>query len=189
LGTSALDQLSDIDLIDGYLSSQSELMFGELFARYNSKVYSKCYSLLKDDSIAEDLTQEIFLKVFLNLSKFNRKSQFSTWVYSITYNCCIDAIRRGKKEVVISEEDVKLPQEAVEDVSDEELFEIAVDRLQELLDMIPASDKAVLLMKYRDDMAIKEICEIYNTTESAVKMKLKRAKLKVRDLYYKIYPN
>ena len=92
---------SDNALVEEYLLTQNIGYFDELYKRYSNKIYYKCYSLLGDYVSAEDATQDIFLKLILNLSKFSQKSKFSTWIYSITYNYCVDEIRRLKKNKMI----------------------------------------------------------------------------------------
>jgi len=158
-----------------------------LYGRYSTKVYSRCLSLLKNEATAADASQDIFMKIFLNLAKFNQKSRFSTWVYSITYNYCIDYIRRKKKEKTVLTEDDEKIEDVVEEVSDKELFEIELDRIKEIMEKIPPEDKVVLTMKYQDGHSIKEIGKIINKSESATKMKLKRAKHKVRSIYLQNY--
>ncbi len=171
-----------------YLKNQSDVYFKVLHGRYLKKVYGKAVSLLKDDALAEDAVQEIFLKIFLNLSKFSGKSKFSTWVYSITYNYCIDLIRRNKKHKnIFTEESEKIP-DVVEEVSDKVLLEMEFNRLGRVLDVIPIDDKAVLLMKYQDNLGIKDISGIINKSESAVKMKIKRAKAKAKKAYSELFP-
>ena len=117
-----------------------------LYNRYSGKVFSKCISLLKDEQLADDATQDIFLKIYLNLAKFSGKSKFSTWVYSITYNYCIDYIRRKKKERNIFSEDIENVGEPLVDVPDHELLEMEVKRLKKVMNVIPPGDRAVLLM-------------------------------------------
>ncbi len=97
--------MSDEEALEQYLLTQNVNYFNLLYDRYTNKVYAKCISMLKESELAEDATQEIFVKVILNLSKFSGKSKFSTWLYSVTYNFCIDIIRKGKKEIIISLED------------------------------------------------------------------------------------
>lgn len=180
-------KLSDNEVIDNYLETQSQKYFSILYDRYSTKVYSRCLSLLKNEATAADASQDIFMKIFLNLSKFNQKSRFSTWVYSITYNYCIDYIRRKKKEkTVLTDEDEKIG-DVQEEVSDKELFEIELDRIKEIMEIIPAEDKAVLTMKYQEGLSIKVIGDVINKSESATKMKLKRAKHKVRTIYLQNY--
>ena len=74
-----------------------------------------------------------------------------------------------------------------DDIEDTELMETNVYRLKEVLNMLPAGDKAILLMKYQDDFSIKEICNIIDKSESAVKMKIKRAKEKFKKTYDEKY--
>lgn len=174
--------MNDLDVILAYLDTQADPCFTLIYNRYSSKVYAKCISLLKNEAQARDATQEIFMKVFLNLSKFGQRSKFSTWVYSITYNYCIDFLRKQqKKQALFSEEMDNPPDLADAEVPDYELLEMEVTTLKKVLDEIPAGDKAVLLMKYQDEMSIKEMASILDKTESAVKMKIKRAKAKAME--------
>lgn len=176
-------KLNDNEVIDLYLETQSQEYFSILYSRYSSKVYSRCLSLLKNEATAADASQDIFMKIFLNLAKFNQKSRFSTWVYSITYNYCIDNIRRKKKEKTVLTDEERQIEDVQDEVSDKELFEIELERIKEIMERIPAEDKAVLTMKYQEGLSIKDIGIIINKSESATKMKLKRAKHKVRTTY------
>jgi len=176
-------KIPDDELIDLYLASQSQEHFSMLYGRYSDKVYSKCLSLLKNEAAAQDAAQDVFLKIFLNLAKFNKKSRFSTWVYSITYNYCIDYLRRKKKEKTILTDDDEGQDPIEEDFDEKEILEMEIERLAFILDKIPEQDKMVLLMKYREDLSIKDISKAFGKSESAIKMKLKRAKNKVRKLY------
>ena len=140
--------MKDSEVIHSYLETQASRCFGLLYERYASKILSKCISLLKDEMMAEDATQEIFTKIFLNLSRFGEKSKFSTWVYSITYNYCIDFLRRKKKQKhIFSDEMEKAPDLADEEISDKVLFEMELGQLKVVLDNIPPGDQAILLMK------------------------------------------
>lgn len=145
--------------------------------------------MLKNEAAAKDATQEIFTKIFLNLSKFSERSKFSTWVYSITYNFCIDTIRKRKKEKKLFSDEIENAPDIIEEISDDSLLQMEVKRLGKVLNEIPSGDRAVLLMKYQDEMSIKEIAEILDKTESAIKMKIKRAKHKAQKVYRDIFPN
>lgn len=182
-------KMKDEELIERYLSSYDSSYFSILHKRYSTKVYSKCISLLKNEDLAQDALQEIFVKIFMNLSKFSGRSKFSTWVYSITYNFCIDFIRRKKKERKLFSDDIENAAEPIEDVKDEELLEIEVSRLKRILEEIPIADKAVLLMKYQDELSIREIAEMLDKSESAIKMKIKRAKHKAYKKYKELFKN
>ena len=119
----------------------------------------------------------------MSLSKFNRKSKFSTWLYAITYNFCIDLIRKRKKDITIAYDDFTKVDFEDDAINDSEILEISVLRLQEVLIEMNEEDKSILLMKYQDELSIKEICESINKTESAVKMKILRAKERFLRIY------
>lgn len=143
--------------------------------------------MLKDEGLAQDATQDIFIKIYTNLAKFSEKSKFSTWLYSITYNYCIDYLRRKKKEKNLFTGEMDTPPDIVEEVEDKELLQIELKKLKVVLGKIPIGDKAILMMKYQEEMSIKEIAEGLEKTESAVKMKIKRAKAKAMSVYKDLY--
>lgn len=178
--------MSDESAVEQYLLTQNVNYFNLLYDRYTDKVYAKCISMLKDSEKAEDATQEIFVKILLSLSKFSGKSKFSTWLFSITYNFCIDIIRRGKKEIITSLED-NTKYDIEDDISDSEILETNVFRLKEVLGQMNIEDKSILMMKYQDDLSIKEICDVMHKTESAVKMKILRAKERFLKIYHENY--
>lgn len=179
--------MSDEEALEQYLLTQNVNYFNLLYDRYTNKVYAKCISMLKESELAEDATQEIFVKVILNLSKFSGKSKFSTWLYSVTYNFCIDIIRKGKKEIIISLEDNTKIDVEDDGMLDAEIMETNVYRLKEVLGLMNVEDKSILMMKYQDDLSIKEICEVIDKTESAVKMKILRAKERFLKIYQECY--
>ncbi len=179
----------DETLVNEYLKSPKSLYFDLLYKRYKDKVYGKCLSILDDIELSQDAVQEIFLKVLLNLATFKKDSRFSTWLYSITYNYCIDVIRKEGKLNVEAIDDRKhndvLPD--ISDIEEQKLLQIKVDRLDTVLNTIPVRDKSILLMKYQGDLSIKEISDIIGKSESAVKMTLKRAKEKSLRTYEEMY--
>jgi len=176
--------MSDAELIAQFMGSQDARYFGELYKRYAGRVYAKCISMLNDEGLARDAMQEIFIKVLMNLSRFNAQSTFSTWVYSITYNYCIDLIRRKKKLKVVFSEDVgKLSREVDVDVPDSVLLEIKQEQLREVMKAMPPGDKAILMMKYMDDLSIRDIADVLDKSESAIKMQIMRAKQKAQQIY------
>jgi RNA polymerase sigma-70 factor (ECF subfamily) len=140
--------------------------------------------MLRDQELAEDATQEIFVKILLSLSKFSGKSKFSTWLYSITYNYCIDQIRKVKKENTVTVNDFSRIDQIDDDMYDSEIKETNVFRLKEVMERLSAEDKSILMMKYQDDLSIRDICNILDKTESAVKMKILRAKEKFLKIYH-----
>ncbi|MCU0345411.1 MAG: sigma-70 family RNA polymerase sigma factor [Saprospiraceae bacterium] len=186
--TEDISKEQDIDLIRKYLATKETRHFTALYRRYSGKVYGKCISLLKEEHLARDAAQDIFMKIFLNLGQFGEQAKFSTWVYSITYNYCIDVLRKKKKTGDIFSDDMERLPDLLEEVHDEALLTMQSDRLRVVLDNIPIGDKAILLMKYQDDLQIKDIAKMLNKTESAIKMKIKRAKHKAQMVYNDLYP-
>lgn len=186
-----LHKLKDHELVAQFLRTQDTALFNVLYRRYATKVYAKCISMLKDETQAQDAVQEIFTKLFLNLHKYNQQARFGTWLYAITYNHCIDRIRHtSKKATLFSDEIEQAEDEATapsDEVPDKMLLEMELNRLEVVLDAIPPRDKAVLLMKYQDGMQIKEIAEALNKTESAIKMQIKRAKVKAQMAYERLF--
>lgn len=181
-------EMRDLEVINNYLETQATKCFNLLYSRYASKIYGKCLAILKDETLAEDATQEIFMKIFLNLSRFEEKAKFSTWIYSITYNFCIDYLRRkNKQDNIFSDDEIEKAPDIPDDIPDEALIEMEVKQLKNVLDNMPVGDKAILLMKYQDDMSIKEIADVLEKSESAVKMKIKRAKEKAQKLKEEIF--
>jgi len=179
--------MSDEEAVEQYLRTQNVNYFNLIYDRYTNKVYAKCISMLKDNEAAEDATQEIFVKILLSLSRFTGKSKFSTWIYSITYNYCIDMIRREKKDMEVAVNDFSRIDTEDDNLHDAEILETNISRLRVILNHMSAEDKSILMMKYQDDLSIREICDMLNKTESAIKMKILRAKEKFLKIYREIY--
>lgn len=179
--------MSDEEVLKQYMLTQNVNYFNLIFDRYTDKVYAKCISMLQDSSLAEDANQEIFVKILLNLSKFKGNSKFSTWLYSVTYNYCIDVIRKNKRNITVSVADYHTNDVKDDECMDAEILETNVYRLKNVLSKMNDDDKVILMMKYQDDLSIKEICESINKTESAVKMKILRAKQRFLKIYNEQY--
>jgi RNA polymerase sigma-70 factor (ECF subfamily) len=177
--------LSDEELVEQIVANNDPLLFGKLYDRYAKMVYNKCFGFAKSESEAEDLTQDVFLQLFIKLRTFKGRSKFSTWLYSFTYNFCVNYVNRNKQlkirdqSVQVDESDYKLS----EDVPDESLYEMKADKLKKSLDLISAEDKSLLLLKYQDGASIKELVELMDLGDSAVKMRLKRAKERLLEIY------
>ncbi len=174
-------ELSDHDIILFIVEHKDSKPFHILYDRYADKVYAKCLSFTNSQPEAENLAHDIFLKVYLKLKTFKVDSKFSTWLYSITYNYCVDFVTKARKTKEVYQE---YAEEMLvrDDEYEEEMLQIRVDQLKVLLEKINPEDKALLLMKYQDDLSIKEIALITELSESAVKMRLKRTKEKIVEM-------
>jgi RNA polymerase sigma factor (sigma-70 family) len=173
-------KLTDEQLVAHFIETQKNLYFEQLYDRYSDKVYRKCLSFVKDDAKAEDFTHDIFMKLVLNLSSYKETAKFSTWLYSITYNYCIDQTRVSKK---YSEVGLDENYDLADDDNDAEIAELEARQLNKAMQQILPEEKSILMMKYQDDLSIKEISDSLDISESAVKMRLLRAKEKLRKVY------
>ncbi len=173
----------DRETILQFLHTRRPDHFQRLYRKYADKIYRKCLSILKDESLAQDARQEIFHKIFLNLSKFDGHSRFSTWVYSITYNHCIDRVRKAKRLRTTSLDQLGPIPESECGVEEKVLLEARIRRLEAILEGLKPAEKTLLVQKYQEGRSIKDIAAELGITESAVKMRLKRAKHKAGKLY------
>lgn len=181
----SIEAHTDEELVRYYITTQDNRYFESLYTRYSQKVYQKCISLVKEVAIAEDLTHDIFFKVITKLSTFKEDSRFSTWLYSITYNQCMDQLRVIKKRGENSIDD-KFDYADEDSPNLDTIFDggdIEIKQLKKAMDKLNAEEKGVLMMKYQDDLSIKEIADIFKATESAVKMRLLRSREKLRKNY------
>lgn len=175
------EEIQDPELIDRINTTNDPYWFGILYDRHSKAVFNKCLLLLKSNSDAEDLTHDIFLKVFLSLKQFKKESQFRTWLLAITYNFCISFIRKKNQSTLVDEEKVTGHTDE-EEIDDSDFLRLRIVQLEWALEEIKPEEKMILLMKYQDDLSIKNIEEVLNLSESAVKMRIKRAKNRVMEL-------
>lgn len=183
-----LSSLSDEELVERIVHTNDPLLFGKLYDRYDKIVYTKCYSFSRTEAEAKDLTQDVFLMLFVKLRTFKGKSKFKTWLYSFTYNFCTNHVNRNK-ERRISDKAKSLDEDEnsyMINVPDETLFQLRVDQLKKALRLISPEDKSLLLLKYQDEVPIKELMGLLEIGESAVKMRLKRAKNRLVEAYNKL---
>tara|TARA_R110002050_G_scaffold5691_4_gene24789 strand:- start:1096 stop:1722 length:627 start_codon:yes stop_codon:yes gene_type:complete len=178
------DKYTDAELIQQIVANKDALLFGVLYDRYSKLVYNKCLGFAKSNKEAEDLTQDIFLMLYVKLGSFKGTSKFSTWLYSFTYNFCVNYVNRNK-ERKINDNSVKFDslEEILVEVTDNLLLQMQVDKLKKALELITPEDKTLLLLKYQDGASIKELEDVLEIKSSAIKMRLKRAKAKVVEMY------
>ncbi|XMO86495.1 RNA polymerase sigma factor [Algibacter sp. AS12] len=184
-----INNLTDEELVEAIVETNNTLLFETLYDRYATLVYNKCYGFAKDGDEAKDLTQDIFLKLFVKLASFKGKSKFSTWLYAFSYNHCVNYVTRNTakkfEKQSVDYKDIENLSEEEED--DSSFLSMKVDRLKVALELISPEEKMILLMKYQDNLSIKEIVNAMEIGESAVKMRIKRAKEKLIAVYNENY--
>lgn len=175
-------QHSDEALIFAIIHKEETHLFETLHQRYYSIVYGRCLSFFKNKQDEEDVYQEIFFKVFLKLDTFLFKSKFSTWLYSFTHNYCINY----KRNIEYRKFENKLidPERLSEEFFSYNYDSFIIDeyqliRLKLAITLLPKHEQKLVLLKYCGHMTIREMAEVYNLGESAIKMKLKRIKNKI----------
>ena len=180
-----IDNESDEYLVKSIVKTNDTLLFEKLYDRSAMLVYNKCYGFAKDGDEAKDLTQDIFLKRFVKMASFKGDSKFSTWLYAFTYNHCVNYVtRNAAKKFEKQSVDYHDIENLSEDVDDGQSFvDMKVDKLKMALEMISPEEKMILLLKYHDFLSIKEIENVLGIGESAVKMRIKRAKDKLITVY------
>ena len=181
--------LSDEELVLSLQQVMDADLFGLLYDRYTARVYQKCIGMARDRDMAKDLTHDIFLKAFVNLKKFDHRSKFGTWLYRITYNYCLDHLRKGQRQRTSQVDEGMGLELEEEDRYEEELLSMRSDELPTVLEQLDPGDRAVLLMKYQDELSIKEMMEILELGESAVKMRIMRSRERALVKYRNLYPD
>ncbi len=180
------DNYKDEEIIALILHEKKHDLYKVLYSRYHDKVLDKCYSLLRDRNLADEFVQDIFSKVFEKLEGFRGISSFSSWLYAITYNHCIEYLRiKHKLHYPDWNRENILPEIIDEQVED--FTGIRYERLLKVMDLIHPEEKALLLMKYQDNLSVKLIESALRISESAVKMRIKRAKARLIYLYNRLY--
>lgn len=170
--------MTNEELVTKIITEKNTDYFEILYDRFSHSVYNKCYSFVKNEEEAKDLAQDIFLKLYLKLSSFKGKSQFSTWVYSFTYNHCVNYVNRNP----IKKYEKRLPESFdIENYSEEKDDLTSVQenneiRLSSALEGISVDDRSILVLKYQKNLTIKNLENILGIGSSAVKMRIKRAK-------------
>lgn len=178
-----LQFLTDEELVAEISKTKNTALFGLLYDRFCDVVYNKCYGFASSSDEAKDLTQDVFLKLFMKIDSFRGQSKFSTWLYAFTYNHCVNYVSRDKaKKMSMKSVPAEQYGHLMVEADDYSLFQLQVSKLKKALELISAEDKMILLLKYQDDLSVKELTQVLGIGESAVKMRLKRAKARVIDL-------
>ena len=154
-----------------------------LYQRYEKKIYYKCFSIMRNEEIAKDFTHDIFIKILSRLEQFQGKSNFSLWVHSISYNYCIDQIKKEKKKKTEYVDSYEHHEVTDQDSSEIEiLHNIQMKHLRKGMEKLKPSERMLLLMYYQDNFSIEMMSTSLRIGKSAVKMRLKRTRDKLASL-------
>lgn len=174
-------KLNDEELIRQHFTTNPNGCFEALYSRYVGKVYKRCLSLTKDAEKAQDYTHDIFIRTFDRLDRFQEKSTFSTWLYSISFNYCMDQIKLTKRLPTASlDNHMSYP---FADTYEKEPLEERLQLLNQALQQLSPKEASLLRMKYQEGMPTQQIAQQLGLNESAVKMRLKRSRQKAHQFY------
>jgi RNA polymerase sigma-70 factor (ECF subfamily) len=179
--------LNDQQLISLYLDGD-EKAFNELLNRHQQKIYTSIYLFVKDDTLAEDIFQEVFIKIIntLRSGKYNHEGKFSQWAMRISYNLCVDYFRRGKRRPHV------YPNETF-DIFDvlhthepnaEQLIMRSQthDRIRQLVDMLPQEQREVVILRHYADMSFKEIAALTRVSINTALGRMRYALINIRKM-------
>lgn len=162
--------------------------FGEIVEIYKDKVFQICFRMLGNRQEAEDLAQEAFVRAYVNIRSFNIQMKFSTWLYRIATNLCIDRLRKKKPDYYLDAEvagteglnmysqiasDIAKPEEEVESLELQETIQVEIMKL-------PEKYRSVIVLKYIEELSLKEVSEILDLPVGTVKTRIHRGREALR---------
>lgn len=149
--------------------------FIHIVRRYQRMVFTVVKKIVTNTEDAEDITQEIFIKIYQSLDKFRGDSEFSTWLYRIAYNTAITEVRKTRKEF-LSFDDMteKIPDHEVVDYFQDSSSEERLQYLDTVLKKLNPEDAFLITLFYLDNRSVQDISQISNLSVSNVKVKLHR---------------
>lgn len=162
--------------------------FGEIVEIYKDKVFQLCFRMVGNRHEAEDLAQEAFVRAYVNISSFNQNLKFSTWLYRIATNLCIDRLRKKKPDFYLDAEvagtegltmysqissDTALPEKEVESLEIQEQIQLEISKL-------PEKYRSVIVLKYIEELSLNEISDILEIPLGTVKTRIHRGREALR---------
>lgn len=176
-------QLSDNFLVIKYQEKKEVAAFEVLYQRYAEKVFYYCYKIIGNREDAQDIAMEVFEKVFENIATLKETVTFQAWLFRIARNRSINAcLRQQNKYYIPIDDNYEMTYEGM-DMEQQELMNAKVIKMEAAIEALPAETKALLIAKYYEKESIESLMQRYQLSESAVKMRLARARQKANDLF------
>lgn len=164
-------------IINGFLTEDKELLMDEIMNQYGQEILQLTYSYVNNRAIAEDLTQDIFVKCYKSLHTYSGKSKLRTWLWRIAINHCKDFHRSWyHKNVVIAGEEMPSNGTKRELVEQTVIQKEEDDELISAIMTLPIKYREVIYLFYYEEMPLKEIAVVTDTGINTVKTRLRRAK-------------
>lgn len=168
------------------VQAKDEIAFREIVERYQSKVFSIIYGILRNHNDAEDIAQQVFSKIYFSIGNFDFRSSLLTWIYKITVNECYDYLRKKKVRRLVYESDFSeedsLRMENSEQHSEKAGIDQALaqrDLIFKLLSKVSEEDRNLMMLKEVEGHSVEELAEMTGMNENTIKVKLFRARQKL----------
>ncbi|MCZ8523402.1 MULTISPECIES: RNA polymerase sigma factor SigW [Paenibacillus] len=168
--------------------------FAELVELYKDKIYHLAYRMLRSSHEAEEIVQETFLRVYMNLDRYDETQKFSTWIYRIGTNLCIDRLRKRKvnysldAEMGDGEGSDWYSTLASQDPSPDSQVLLSETQMQirESIETLPEKYKAIVILRYLQDLSLQEISDVLSMPVTTIKTRLHRGREFLRKKLEKI---
>jgi RNA polymerase sigma-70 factor, ECF subfamily len=169
------------------IQARDDLAFREIVDRYQAKVFSIIYGILRNHNDAEDIAQQVFSKVYFSIGSFDFRSSLLTWIYKITVNECYDYLRKKRVRKLVYESDF-----SEEDAQRMEASDPAIDPspaadtklaqrdlVTKLLERVSPEDRSLILLKEVEGHSVEELAAMTGLNENTIKVKLFRTRQKL----------
>lgn len=168
--------------------------FAELFKFYQNYLFKICFSYVQNEQQALDLMQEIFIKLYKNMDKYDEKYPFHPWIRRIAVNTCINEKRKSNPPMIplrYDEDGMNIEDQlaAEEDIEKEVESHDMARIIKEHIDCLPEKQRMVIILRYYEDLSYEEIAELLHIPLGTVKTDLYRAKNALKDRLYKVVKN
>ena len=173
------DQILINQIVEGDTNS-----FTILVDRYKDLVFTLALRMLKNREEAEEVAQDTFIKTYKSLEKFKGDSKFSTWIYRVAYNSCLDRIKKNKKHLndVEINEFTEHQVVSIDNALDKMEIKEREDAIQKCIETLPSEESFLLTLYYFDDLSLDEISKIVGITANSIKVKLFRSRKKLASI-------
>ena len=167
----------DESIIELMRAGRPDEALARLVPAYRRRVFGLAYGILRDRAAADDVAQEVFVKVWQAFDSYDGRARLSTWIYAITRNTTIGALRKRARLVSLSEPDVSAVVDAMEsrDAPDDG----GDPQLWRLVDALPEKQRQAVVLFYQDDRSIEDIADMLGMPVNTVKTHLHRARARL----------
>ncbi|USG64776.1 sigma-70 family RNA polymerase sigma factor [Brevibacillus ruminantium] len=168
--------LEDWELIE-QLHQGNKQAYTQIVERYKGKIYAFLYRMIGHTQDAQDLTQEVFIKAYCSIGGYRPEFRFSSWLYRIAANHCLDELRRRKRSPITTGDETKL----IHDNTPEQMLLVKEQHaiLQRHLLALEEDHRVILLLRYEEQLSYKEIGEVLSIPVTTVQMRIYRAHKKL----------